>query len=225
MNRTGGPILAAFVVVCLYGASRRPAPVAAARQSPPAREIDTARSKMTVRVFKSGFFSAFAHNHEIDAPIASGEVQDSANASAPASATPANPSGVSWVELRVDARKMRVLDPDASPGTRAEVQDTMLGPQVLAADRFPEIHFKSASVEAKGTNSWAVRGNLDLHGQTHPVSVDVALKDGTYRGAAAVRPSAFGIKPISIAGGTVNVKDEVRIEFEIVLMNGASAAP
>ena len=32
-------------------------------------EIDTQKSVMTVRVFKSGLFSAFGHDHEISAPI------------------------------------------------------------------------------------------------------------------------------------------------------------
>jgi hypothetical protein len=34
--------------------------------------VDTAHSVITVRVFKSGLFSAFADNHEIRAPISSG---------------------------------------------------------------------------------------------------------------------------------------------------------
>ena len=36
--------------------------------------IDTARSVLKVRVFNSGSFSAFAHNHEIAGPIADGTV-------------------------------------------------------------------------------------------------------------------------------------------------------
>ena len=35
--------------------------------------IDTERSTLTVRVYKSGVFSAFAHDHEIRAPIEEGE--------------------------------------------------------------------------------------------------------------------------------------------------------
>jgi polyisoprenoid-binding protein YceI len=157
---------------------------------------------MTVRVFKNGFFSAFAHNHEIEAPIDGGEVSE---------------SGTLSVELRVDARKLRVLDPEASAGTRAQIQQTMEGPQVLDTGRFPEIHFQSTSVEPKGTDEWLVQGNLDLHGQTHPITVDVALRDGRYRGTVTLKQTAFGIKPVTIAGGTVKVKDEVRVEFEIGL--------
>ncbi len=181
---------------------------------------------MTVRVFKSGFFSAFAHNHEIEVPIVSGEVNEARVPGDPASAegmrTAAARTGVrdaeSSVELRADARKMRVLDPESSADTRMKIQETMLAPQVLDAERFPEIHFKSSTIQAKGADLWMVRGTLDLHGQNHPVAVDVAYKDGLYRGTAVLKQSAFGIKPISIAGGTVYVKDEVRIEFQIALV-------
>lgn len=165
-----------------------------------ARKIDAGRSKITVRVFKSGLFSAFAHNHEIDAPLESGNL---------------NETGSLSVEIRMDARKLRVADPEATADTRAKIQETMLGPQVLDANQFPEIHFRSTSVEAQGTDRWLVKGDLEMHGQTHPVAVGVALNGGVYRGSAALKQTEFGIKPVSIGGGTVNVKDEVKIEFEI----------
>jgi hypothetical protein len=38
-------------------------------------EVDIAHSKMTVHVYKSGLFSAFGHNHEIDAPIQSAQLR------------------------------------------------------------------------------------------------------------------------------------------------------
>jgi hypothetical protein len=42
------------------------------------------------------------------------------------------------------------------------------------------------------------------------------LDGGHYRGSASFKQSNFGISPIRIAGGTVKVKDEVKIEFDIV---------
>ena len=166
------------------------------------RAIDRDHSSLKIHVSKSGFFSAFSHNHDIEAPIASGEVQS---------------TGTPSVELRVDARKLRVLDPEVSESTRAQIQTTMEGPQVLDADRFPGIHFRSTEVEAKGADHWVVRGTLDLHGQSHPVTVDVTLKDGLYRGSAIIKQTAFGITPVTVAGGTVKVKDELKIEFGIAL--------
>ena len=113
---------------------------------------------------------------------------------------------------------MRVLDPEESEDKRAQIQKTMQGPQVLDSDRFPEIRFQSTTVEPKEASRWIVHGNLDLHGQTHPVIVDVTLKDGFYRGSTTLKQTRFGITPVSIAGGTVKVKDEIKVEFEIALV-------
>lgn len=168
-----------------------------------AREIDGPHSTLTVHVYKSGFLSAFGHNHEIQAPIQSGQVRES---DAPS------------VELRVDARNLRVLDPEVSSGTRAQIQETMLGTQVLDANRFPEIWFQSTGVEPKGPEHWIVHGNLALHGRNRPMAVEVALKDVCYRGSTTLKQTDFGMTPVTVAGGTVKVKDEVKIEFEIVLM-------
>jgi len=62
-----------------------------------------------------------------------------------------------------------------------------------------------------------VSATLDLHGQTHPVTVEVTRKDGLYRGSATLKQTASGITPVAIAGGTVRVKDDLKIEFEIAL--------
>ena len=164
------------------------------------REIDTQKSVMTVRVFKSGLFSAFGHEHEISAPIERGTFNES------------QPS----VELAVDARKMRVMDKDVSEKDRAEIQETMLGPKVLDTGQFPEIRFRSTTVEAGGKGGWVVRGELNLHGQTRPIRLEVQGENGHYRGTAELKQRDFGIEPVSVGGGTVKVKNELRVEFEIV---------
>jgi len=175
----------------------------AAADSSDSRKIDGAHSTITVHVYKSGFLSAFAHNHEIQAPIQSGEVKESDPAS---------------VELRVDARTLKVLDPEVAEGTRAQVQDTMSGLQVLDVAHFPEIHFQSTSVEAKGPGHWLAHGILALHGKEQPIAVEVTLQGERYRGSATLKQTDFGITPVTVAGGTVKVKDEVKIEFEIALL-------
>lgn len=125
-----------------------------------------------------------------------------------------NPS----VELRVNSNKLRVVDAEASGDTRAKIQATMQGAEVLDVVRFPEIRFRSTGVEPSGTNHWIIRGNLNLHGQTHPISFAVALRNGLYEGTAVLRQSAFGITPVKVAGGTVKVKDEIKVVFSIAVL-------
>ncbi len=163
------------------------------------RDFDTQKSVLTVRVYKSGLFSAFAHDHEIRAPIQRGRFDEQERA----------------VEFTVRSADLKVLDPDGSDGERTQVQHTMEGPKVLDPDKFPEITFHSTSIEAAGQGRWNVQGDLTLHGQTHPVKVEVEGESGHYRGSVRLRQSEFGMTPVSIGGGTVKVKDEVRIEFDV----------
>jgi polyisoprenoid-binding protein YceI len=170
--------------------------------------IDAQKSVLTVRVYKSGLFSAFAHNHEIRAPIQRGQLNDSEQPS---------------VELWVDAASLRVVDPEASARDRGEIQKTMQSPEVLDIGRFQGIHFRSSAVQKTAANRWTVRGQLDLHGQTRPVAVEVEQKSGRYQGSATLSQRDFGITPVSIAGGAVKVKDEVKIEFDVVALDVPAA--
>jgi hypothetical protein len=165
------------------------------------RGVDVANSSLKIHVYKTGLFSAFGHNHEIEAPIQSGEVSE---------------SGKPSVTLRVDARKLKVLDPEDTK-SRPQVQETMLGPQVLDSTRFPEIRFESSKIEPRGQNRWIVNGNLTLHGKSHPTTFDVVMAEKTYRGTATIKQTDFGMTPITVAGGSVKVKDEVKVEFSISL--------
>jgi len=98
----------------------------------------------------------------------------------------------------------------------------MLGPDVLDSARFPEITFRSTTVEPAGAGRWRVTGELRLHGRVRSLAVTVAGRDGHYLGTFALRQRDFGIEPISLAGGTVKVKDELMIEFDIVPVHEAS---
>jgi len=175
------------------------------------KAIDVNQSALKIRVFKSGAFSGFAHDHEIQAPIAEGRIEEGKTEEGKTGEAK-NQS----VQLRVDSRKLRVLDPELSSDKRAEIQQTMQSAKVLDVEKFPEIAYQSTGVTAMGNARWQVRGTLSLHGTNQPVVVEVWLQDGHYRGSASFRQTTFGITPITIAGGAIKVKDEIKIEFDIV---------
>jgi polyisoprenoid-binding protein YceI len=164
------------------------------------RNVDTQKSTLTLHVGKTGAFSGFGHEHEVRAPIHNGTAD-----------TGSHPA----VEIHVNARELRVIDKDASDKERAEVQATMLGPEVLDSYQHQEIVFKSTAAESTGEGRWTLHGNLTLRGQTHPVTVQVTLKDGHFTGGATVKQTDFGIKPPGKAG--VRAKDEVAIRFDVQL--------
>lgn len=164
-----------------------------------ARPIETATSKLTVHAFKTGLFSGFADNHEIEAPIADGSIDEAAPR----------------VNFVVESRTMKVLDPQLSAEKRRVIQQRMVGPEVLDVERFPKITFQSTNVERTGTGEFLVQGQLSLHGVKRPVSVKVRNESGRYLGTCTLKQRDYGIEPISIVGGTVKVKDELKIDFDI----------
>jgi polyisoprenoid-binding protein YceI len=165
------------------------------------RAIDASHSTMTVHVYKAGVLSALGHDHEITAPLAAGSVDIAARK----------------VELRVDAGALRVQDAKTSDKDRAEVQANMLGADVLNADAYKEIRFRSTSAAPAGQGVWKVSGDLTIRDHTHPVSMEVHAADGRFTGSCRVSIADFGIKPIRAGGGTVRVKDEIQIDFDIQL--------
>lgn len=166
-----------------------------------ATPVDVQRSTLTVSVFKSGLFSVFADNHTIRASIAAGSISEDEPLS---------------VSVTIRSTDLEVLDPGLPADRRAAVQKRMLGPEVLDAERFPEITFASTAIEPAGAGRWTVSGGLTIHGQTRIVTFPVTREEGAYRGSVRIRQRAFGITPVAVAGGTVKVKDELKIDFAIV---------
>jgi polyisoprenoid-binding protein YceI len=164
------------------------------------RAIDTQRSRITIHVGKVGLFSAAAHNHVINAPISSGRINESAP---------------QRVEFTVEAAKMTVEpDPKVDAKDQATIQKHMQE-MTLESARYPEIRFRSTRVEKLSNGDWKVDGELSLHGVTKPVSLSVKQSGGTYIAHTVLKQTEFGIKPISIAGGIIKVKNEVEIDFQI----------
>ena len=169
---------------------------AAAQNTAPAQPHG---SGVTIHVFKSGLFSGFAHNHVVVAPVGGASID-------PASLK---------AEVSFAVKDMKVTDPEVSEKDRAEIQSTMLGPKVLNAARFPEIHFRSSRIEQTSPQHYRVTGTLQLHGASKELSFEVTGMPEHYHGATRLKQSDFGIKPISLFGGSVKVKDELELEFDL----------
>ena len=166
--------------------------------------IDATRSTVTVRVYKSGFLSAFAHNHVIHAPIASGSLDAKERS----------------VELSFNVLSMKVADPEGSDSERKEIEDTMKGPTVLGMAEFPVISFASSAVTTSGPDHYQVTGALKLHGASQQISFPVVHSGERYSGSLTLKQSDYGITPVKIAGGSVRVKDEITLEVNIVPVAG-----
>jgi polyisoprenoid-binding protein YceI len=174
--------------------------IALALLSAQEKTIDVQRSTITIHVGKAGLFSAAGHEHWVSAPISSGKFSDSTNPR---------------VQFKVGTAKMTVKpDPRVDEKTRLQVQKDM-EELTLQPATYPEIAFQSSSVEKVTEGQWKVDGTLSLHGVTKPVSLIVQRSGDAYTGHVTIKQTDFGIKPVSVAGGTIKVKNEVDISFQI----------
>ena len=163
------------------------------------RPIDIQRT-ITLHVGKAGLFSAAGHDHWVNALISSGTLND---------------SDIPQVEFRVDARKLEVMpDPKVDAKTQAEIQKNMQQ-MTLKSAQYPEITFRSTRVDRQAEGQWKVEGLLTVHGVTKPIVVNAQASDGIYVSHVVRKQSDFAIKPNTVGGGLIKVKNEVEIDFRI----------
>jgi polyisoprenoid-binding protein YceI len=186
---------------------------APAGRGPTVLTIDPGESRVTILVGKAGMMSFAGHVHEVVAPAVRGRVTF---------------DPMDWphacVSLEFDAAALRVTGKDEAASDVPTVEKTMLGAQVLDVEHFPTIAFQSRRVSvvisASGPAALTIDGDMTLHGKTRPMTVQAAASvDASGRvtatGAFTLKQTDFGIVPVTAAGGTIRVKDDIDIRFEL----------
>ena len=173
-----------------------------------AYRLDPAASVIQIHVDTAGLLGFAGHPHLIQTPIAEGAFVY----------YPGDP-GKSSVQLVVDAAALQVVDPKVSAKDRQEIQATMQSDRVLGIKRYPKIAFKSVSIQGLDRNRLEITGSLTLRSQTHPVTVEAVLEPAgpelKAAGKSQFKQTAFGIRPVTAALGTVRVRDQVNISFQV----------
>jgi polyisoprenoid-binding protein YceI len=188
-------------------------PFSAFAQGGASYSIDPRQSKMEIHVGKEGAFKAFGHDHLIAARQVSGEVR-------------LDPQKIeqSSVRLQVPTKSITVIDPGESEKDRKEVQTTMEGEKVLDVAKFPEVTFTSTRISAakKTSDGWefTLSGKLNLRGVEKPVTFPLHVRADNNElraeGEVSILQTDYGITPVKVGGGTVKVKDKLKITFTIV---------
>jgi polyisoprenoid-binding protein YceI len=173
--------------------------------------IDPKPSRFTVQAFASGILSAMGHNPKIGIRTFSGEVDF-------------NPETLEGGGFRmtVQSASLAVQD-DISDRDRREME-RLMNEEVLEVGRYPEIRYEAATISVSRVDgslySASLNGNLHLHGATRgqPIPVRIATFGDMLRtsGEFTLRQSDYQIKPVTVAGGALKLKDEVKFSFEIV---------
>jgi polyisoprenoid-binding protein YceI len=173
--------------------------------------IDKSVSRFTVRAFASGMRSALGHNPTIAIRDFAGE----------AGFDPAA-TGQASLRLQIRADSLEVTN-DISSKDRKEIEG-MMNEKVLESSKYATIVFESAEASAnqlgEGRYRIVMNGNLSLHGVTRrlPVTAQVTVTGDMLRasGEFSILQSDYGIPLVSVAGGALKLKDDLKFTFDIV---------
>jgi polyisoprenoid-binding protein YceI len=118
------------------------------------------------------------------------------------------------VEVSADSGSLRVLEgtggiQELGDDDKADIKQT-IDDEVLKGER---ITFRSTGAEPSG-EGLRITGDLTLHGQTHPLDLDVAAAGGALTASAVIRQSDWGIKPYSTLFGALKVVDDVTVSID-----------
>ncbi len=172
--------------------------------------INAERGSFTVQAFAEGMLSFMGHNPTFAVRRYGGEIQFADG-----------DEKVDSMLVVAEAGAISLRD-NVSEKDRAEIQSA-LREKVLETGNFSEIHFVSKNVllTKKQNGKFAVTANgfLSLHGETLPktIEAEAEINDANIRasGEFSLRQSDFNIGQFKALGGTLKVKDEVKISFDI----------
>ena len=174
--------------------------------------LDPAASTFTAQAFAEGLFSAFGHDPVIGIKDFSGEVEFEAGTFANA-----------WLRLTIRTGSLIVVN-SIKEKDRHEIEQTM-HEQVLQTRQYPEIKFQSNNVllsrSGEGRYRARVIGDLTLHGVTQNNlwingEVTVVPEGLKAKGEFSLKQTDYKIKLVSVAGGVLKIKNELKCSFDIL---------
>jgi polyisoprenoid-binding protein YceI len=145
---------------------------------------------------------------------------------------PADPAA-SIVTATIDPSSIETDNPDPTLDFDHQLQNR----DWLNTAQFPQMTFRSTTLELTGPNTARMTGELGLHGVTHPVSLDVTFNGGYaghpldpsgarigFSAQGSLKRSEFGISEgVPPPGSTFGVSDEVEILIEAEFTRPAPA--
>jgi len=176
--------------------------------------LNASSGKLCVYTFKEGFLSAVAHDLLIDVT----------NFTMKLNVPDASVHSAS-VEAEILANSLKVVcamkdgqrNNDAlKEKDKADIEEATFK-DVLHPSKYPTINFRSTNIQEKD-GTYHVKGELTLHGVTRPIEFDAKTTTGKdLKGRVTLPQKDFGIKPYKALLGTLKVKNEVDIAFDLSL--------
>lgn len=192
---------------------------ASAARGEPIFRIDPARSLVVIEVRRAGSLARLGHDHV----VASHEVQGyvAPNDGRADLYVPLKGMTVDEPPLRAEAGFDTVPTESDIAGTRRNMLT-----RVLEVERFPFAQVAFSNARPAPTDDVG-DAEIALHGVARSVRIPLRIESKAdeivVTGSIALEQTDYGITPLSILGGAIQVADEVRMRFRIVA--GTCAPP
>lgn len=179
--------------------------------------LEPTQSRFTVQVFASGLLSFVGRDPTFSIRDFEGEVTFGDDMIANMR-----------LDLRVRSRSLALADGAAHRGDT----ETRMNDDVLDVAAFPNITYMATAAIAErvspGRYRVGLEGTLTIRGfaRPHRAAVDVRVfSDGIrIKGDTRVRMSEYNIPPVAALGGTIRLKDEAILAFDLVARPDAPEA-
>lgn len=182
-------------------------------------QIDTAASEFRVLVYRGGLLGGLGHNHVVSSNGINGHIDVAEN------------PGDSRVSLELLKESLIVDDPavrkaegekfanDVSADDIAATRRNMLGPDLLDASRVAGIRVDSTRVTGEYPDL-SITADVSVLGNarelTFPVTARMTDNKLLATGELSVTHKELGLRPFTAAMGTLRVKNELTLRYEIV---------
>jgi len=182
-------------------------------------EVVPAESLLQILVYRGGAMARLGHNHVIASHQLSGSVYATEDPTA------------TRFDIRFPVKDLTVDEPqlrtaagaDFAPGVpenaRAGTHANMLSEELLDGEQYPEIRLRATDIRADGDH-YDVGVEVTIKGQSHLLRVPIVARwqpDGVLdaTGEFPLKQSELGLKPFSVAMGTLVVLDQMQVRFRI----------
>ncbi len=181
----------------------------AAAQGTPVMRIDPAASLVAIEVYRGGSLARLGHDHVVASHDVRGFVAPNARRAD--------------LYFRLDSlvvdepglRKEAGFDTQPTDEDIAGTRRNMLSAMEATAFPFALVHIAGT----EGSDGQTVRVTVSVHGveRTVQAPVELEMRAGSLvaKGRIALKQTDFGITPLSVLGGAIQVQDEVRVRFAV----------
>lgn len=224
------PILGLATVLGLAACRASPPPETPARPAAAAIQLEipsdarslgvvAPESLLQIWIYRGGPMARMGHNHVIASHHLEGVVHltDEPSRTRFDLRIPVN-------ELAIDEPALREaagadFPPAVPQSAREGTRKNLLSEALLDGERFPHIRLRATDVKPTGDH-WDVGVDITFKESVYPVRVPVHIERRgagiVARGHFTLNQTQLGLKPFSVAMGSLVVLDEMRIHFELV---------